>query len=212
MTPNLRKLNLTVHVSSSVGWMGAVVSFLALSIAALSSNNAEIVRSAYLAMNLIGQFVIVPLALIAFASGVIQAVGTDWGLFKYFWVLTKFILTIGATILLLLHQFTAVSGAALRVSMTAPGSFPDVGRFEPQLVIDAALAVAVLVLTTVLSVYKPWDRTAYGLRGQEALTENIRIRDSQPLGLKILLTLIGVIVVTFVIIHLSGHGFGTHIH
>ncbi len=32
MAPGVRKLALTAHVASSVGWLGAVVAFLALSI------------------------------------------------------------------------------------------------------------------------------------------------------------------------------------
>jgi hypothetical protein len=37
LTPRLRKLALTAHVTASVGWLGAVVAFLALSIAGLTS-------------------------------------------------------------------------------------------------------------------------------------------------------------------------------
>lgn len=76
----------------------------------------------------------------------------------------KFTLTIGATVLLLLHQFTAVSGAARRVSEAGAGTLPDVGRVGTQLVGDAGLAVIVLLVATTLSVYKPWGRTAYGVR------------------------------------------------
>src|SRR5687768_2910550 len=53
MTPALHKLNLTAHVTSSVGWLGAVAAFLVLSIAGLTSQDPEIVRGSYLAMNLI---------------------------------------------------------------------------------------------------------------------------------------------------------------
>ena len=80
MAPRVRKLALTAHVVSSVGWLGSVAAFLALSIAGLTSRNAEIVRGAYLAMNLIGQFIIVPLTLSALITGLIQALGTHWGL------------------------------------------------------------------------------------------------------------------------------------
>ncbi len=84
MTPALRKLNLTAHVTSSVGWLGAVASFLVLSIAGLTSENADSVRGAYVAMNLIGQFMIVPLSLAALATGLIQSLGTHWGLFRHY--------------------------------------------------------------------------------------------------------------------------------
>ena len=145
MTPRLRKLALTAHITFSVGWLGAVAGFLVLSIAGLTSQNAEVVRGAYLAMNLIGLFIIVPMSLAAFATGLIQALGTEWGLLRHYWVLVKFILTILATIALLLHQFTAVAGAARRVSEAAPGTFPDVGRLGTQLVSDAGLALLVLL-------------------------------------------------------------------
>lgn len=51
MTPSLRKLVLTAHVTFSVGWLGAVAVFLAFVITGLTSQDAQIVRSAYQAMS-----------------------------------------------------------------------------------------------------------------------------------------------------------------
>ena len=53
MTPRSRKFALTLHVTSSVGWFGAVAGFFALAIAGLTSGDAQMVRAAYLAMSLI---------------------------------------------------------------------------------------------------------------------------------------------------------------
>jgi hypothetical protein len=203
MKPAFRKLNLTAHVSSSVGWLGAVVGFLALSIAGLASKEPDIVRAAYLAMNLMGQFIIVPLSLAALLTGLVQSLGTHWGLFRHYWVLMKFLLTVGATILLLLHQFVAVASAARRVSATAVGTLPDVGRLGPQLVGDAGLAVLVLLVTTTLSVYKPWGLTRYGRRTADASRATA---DSPRLGVKIALALIAAAVAGFVVLHLVGGG------
>jgi hypothetical protein len=205
MTPALRKLNLTAHVTSSVGWLGAVAGFLVLSIAGLASQDADTVRSAYVAMNLIGQFIIVPLSLAALMTGLVQSLGTDWGLFRHYWVLVKFVLTVGATVLLLLHQFVAVAGAARLVSGTAAGTLPQVGRLGPQLVGDAGLAVLVLLVTTTLSVYKPWGRTRYGRRMQQQEQGDVPVI-AMSLGLRILLAIIGVIVAAFVVLHLAGGG------
>lgn len=162
MSARVRTFALTAHVTSSVGWLGSVASFLVLGIAGMSSRNAEIVRGAYLSMNLLGQFIIVPLGLAALLTGLVQSLGTPWGLIRHYWVLVKFALTVGATVLLLLHQFTAVAAAARRVSETGSDALPNVGRLGTQLVGDAGLAVLVLLVTTVLSVYKPWGRTEYG--------------------------------------------------
>jgi hypothetical protein len=207
MTPALRKLNLTAHVTSSVGWLGAVAAFLVLSIAGLTSQDADIVRGAYLSMDLIGQFTIVPLSLAALLTGLVQSLGTPWGLFRHYWVLVKFTLTIGATIILLLHQFTAVAGAARRVSSAVPGTLPDVGRLGVQLVADAGVAVLVLLVITTLSVFKPWGKTRYG-RGRRA--DNETAVKGLPSGLKILLAAIGVIVLGFLVLHLLGGGLAHH--
>lgn len=157
MTPSLRKLNLTAHVVSSVGFLGAVASFLVLSVAGLTSRDVETVRGAYTAMNLIGLFAIVPLCLAALLTGIVQSLGTEWGLLRHYWVLVKFMLTIGATILLLLHQFTAVAGAAKVVSGTFVETLPRL--LGTQLVVDAGLAIVVLLICTILSMYKPWGLT-----------------------------------------------------
>jgi hypothetical protein len=97
-------------------------------------------------------------------------------------VLAKFTLSIGATFLLLLHQFTAVAGAARRVAVTAPGRVTEVGRLGTQLVGDAGLAVLVLVIITTLSVFKPWGRTRYGLRKHELeQRESARLMSLSPI-------------------------------
>ena len=61
MTPGLRKFALTMHVTSSVGWLGAVGAFLCLAIAGVGSADPQLVRAAYLAMHLTTWFVIIPL-------------------------------------------------------------------------------------------------------------------------------------------------------
>jgi len=73
MTPTLRKLAFTAHVTLSVSWLGAVATFLVLSIVGLLSQDAETVRGAYLAMDLIGLAIIVPLSFASLATGLIEA-------------------------------------------------------------------------------------------------------------------------------------------
>jgi len=202
MTPSIRKFNLTAHVVSSVAWLGAVAAFLALSIAGLVSRDPDIVRGAYVSMNLIGLFVIVPLSLAALLTGFVQSMGTEWGLIRHYWISLKLALTIGSVLLLLLHQFTAVASAAKSVLGAAAGTLPDAGHAGMQLAWDAGLAVLVLILLTTLSVYKPWGLTGYGRRRLPP-----RPDVETPLGLKVFLAAVGVIVlVGFVVSHHGGHG------
>jgi hypothetical protein len=69
MTPGVRKFTLTVHLSSSIGWIGAVVAYLALGVAAINSHSTETVRAAWIAMEVTGWWVIVPLAIAALLTG-----------------------------------------------------------------------------------------------------------------------------------------------
>jgi hypothetical protein len=149
MTPGLRKFALTAHVTFSVGWLGAVLAYLAVAIACLASQDAQMVHSGYSAMELMGWFVIVPLSLGALFSGLVQSLGTEWGLFRHYWILVKLALTVGAVTILLMHM-------------------PAVGRkASPRAeVVHAGGGLLVLLMTTTLSVYKPWSRTEYGRRKQ----------------------------------------------
>jgi hypothetical protein len=162
MTPRLRKFALTAHVTSSVGWLGAVAVFLVLSIAGLTSRNAQTVRAAYLATELITWFVIVPLSLASLITGIVQSLGTAWGLFRHYWVMVKLLLTILATIILLLHTqpISYLAGVAAEATL----SNTDLRGLRIQLVADAGAALLVLLVATMLSVYKPRGRTPYGQR------------------------------------------------
>jgi hypothetical protein len=223
MTPRLSKFVLTTHIAMSVGWLGAVAAFLVLSIAAVASQDAEAVRGAYVSMNLIGLYVIVPLSFAALLTGIVQSLATHWGLFKHYWVLTKLVLTMGATGLLLMHQFGSVAKVAKIASGIARGVLPDLGQLGTQLVSEASFGLLALLAITTLSVYKPWGRTPYGERKQKqlrqtsaeiteasgalALTGPVNGSNSFPLGLKIFIAITGVLVVIFGALHHGGHSF-----
>jgi hypothetical protein len=167
MTSHLRKFALTAHVTASVGWLGAVAGFLALAVAGLNSQDAQMVRAAYLAMELIAWFVIVPLSLASLLTGLVQSLGTTWGLFRHYWVLVKLLITILATIILLVHmQPISYMGS---VAAATPLSSADLRGLRTQLVADAGAALLALLVATTLSVYKPRGMTPYGRRKQRAL-------------------------------------------
>jgi hypothetical protein len=215
MTPRVRKLTITAHVAFSVGWLGATAAFLVLSIAGLTSHDAEVVRSACLSMNLLSKFVIIPMSLAALATGLLQALGTPWGLFRYYWILVKFGLAILATNALLIHQFAVMGEAARRVSGAAAEALftPDLLSLKTELVRAPSVAIVFLLTATTLGVYKPWGLTRYGRRKQrERGKAQPHPENEAPFGLKVFLSVIGALVLTFLVLHLTGHGFESHHH
>ncbi|MEP7003826.1 MAG: hypothetical protein ABI888_04735 [Chloroflexota bacterium] len=159
MSSRLRLFVLMVHVVSSVGWLGAVSCYLALTLVALPSPDAPAGRAAYVAMDLVTRLVIVPLALGSSLSGIVSSLGTSWGLLRHYWVLVKVLLALPATLVLLLH--TAPIGELARVAEDPGLAVADLGRLRAQLFAAAAAAVVVLVVATALSVYKPRGRTSF---------------------------------------------------
>jgi hypothetical protein len=195
MASSLRKLGLTVHIVLSVGWVGAVAAFLALAFGALGGD-AAVSRAAYLAMEVVGRCVLLPLSVGALVSGVVQSLATNWGLFKHYWVLVKTVLTVVATVGLFVHQLTAVAEGARLASAAAP-AFPTLAlqALGVQLRTDALLALLVLLTITAIAVYKPW-----GLVGQ--LSRRLRW----------LLAAITALLVAFIALHLNGRSAHQHNH
>lgn len=155
MTSRTQKLTLLAHITFSVGWFGAVVPYLALAIAALTSSDQQTVRAACLSMNLIGWFVIVPFSFAALLSGLVQSLGTRWGLFRYWWIVAKLVLTVFAVVVLLQHM-RGVSHLALMAKDTAL----SIAVLRPEL-IHSAGGLLVLFAAMILSVFKPWGLTPY---------------------------------------------------
>ncbi|MGW7134145.1 hypothetical protein ACWGIA_38220 [Streptomyces bobili] len=162
--PRLRKLALTLHVTSSVGWLGAVAAFLALAVAGLTSGAAQTVRGAYLAMDVVGWYVIVPLSVACLLSGLVQSLGTEWGLLRHYWVIAKLLITVVATVLLLVHM-QPVGHLADAAARAAPQD-GELQGMRVQLVADAAAALLVLLTAAALSMFKPRGMTRYGRRRQ----------------------------------------------
>ena len=166
MKPNLRKFVRTGHVIFTVGWLGAVAGFLALALIGLSSQDAQIVRAVYIAMELITRFVIVPLSLVPLLiTGPLLSLGTPWGLFRHYWIVVKLIINILSTLILIVH-LQPISYLT-RVAMDGKLSAADRG-VQIQLVVAAGAGLLALLVATALAVFKPRGMTRYGWRQQYA--------------------------------------------
>jgi uncharacterized membrane protein len=164
MAPGLRKFALAAHLTLSVGWIGAVAAYIALDLAAATSRDAEVLRAAYLAMESIARYVIVPLALASLLTGLVMSLGTKWGLFRHYWVLISFLLTVIATTVLLVETRVISSLAEMAADPTT--SSEDL-RAMPSTLVHSVGGTVVLLVILVLNVYKPQGMTRYGWRKQQ---------------------------------------------
>ncbi|MCA1819004.1 MAG: hypothetical protein LC620_02955, partial [Halobacteriales archaeon] len=88
-SPAMRKGILALHVIASLGWMGAVAAFIVLDATTVASDDAPTLRAAYVGMELVTDWAIVPLAVAALATGILISLVTTWGLFRHWWVVVS---------------------------------------------------------------------------------------------------------------------------
>ncbi|MFJ6078962.1 DUF2269 domain-containing protein [Pseudarthrobacter sp. NPDC092419] len=155
--PKLRKGLLVLHISVSVGWIGAVLAFLAVAAGARRSANPEAEQAAFSIMETIGWTVLVPLSLASLMTGILQSLVTPWGLVRHYWVLAKLLITVVATAVLLVFMegFGHRGPEAGGPHGNTPGSSS---------ILHASGGLVLLVLALLLSVYKPRGLTGWGLR------------------------------------------------
>lgn len=153
------RLVLTAHIVTSVGWLGTVMAYLALDIVASVSDDIAAVRAAYFGMDLTIRVVIVPLAIVSVLIGTVNALTSSWGLFRHYWVVVKLLLSIFATVILLLEVQNVAYMAELASTIADPRSLPGS-------LLHSIGGLVVLITVAVLSVYKPKGLTPHGWRQQ----------------------------------------------
>jgi hypothetical protein len=153
-----RRLALTVHIAVSIGWLGAAVAVLAMAAIGLASDDQRTVRAVYLVMEPTAWVALVPLAIVSLATGVVSSLLSVWGLLRHWWVVFKLLITVFATVILLMYMATFRAMAELAAD---PSVELDLVR-NPSPLLHGLIAIAALLVATVLSVYKPRGLTPAG--------------------------------------------------
>lgn len=106
------------------------------------------------------------MALASLLIGIIQSLGSKWGLVKHYWVLCKLFITAFSTFVLLMYMRTFDLLAELAADRQA-----DVAALRtPSPLIHGVAALLLLLAAAVLSVYKPAGTTRYGRRKRELVS------------------------------------------
>lgn len=167
MSPGIRKLMLTVHVTTSVGWLGAIAAYIALNVPALASEDEQTVRAAYLMMDVLMRYTLLPLAAASLATGIVQALGTPWGLFRHYWVTISLALTTFAFVILVFHVPAVEDMASVAADPQA-----DVTHLGGDL-FHSVGGLVVLLVPLALNIYKPRGLTRYGWRRTQEQRMNV---------------------------------------
>ena len=137
------------------GWIGAIGAFLAV---ALTASDSSQIGGTFAALEAIGRFVLVPLSLTTLLTGIVQALGTVWGLVRHYWVLAKLAITLLAATVLRMYMPTL---SELRRLAKSPAA-PNVSAASP--ILHASAALTALLVALGLSIFKPKGPTGLGAK------------------------------------------------
>jgi hypothetical protein len=143
---------LTVHISTAVGLVGVSVVIVTLGLVGLGEAAPETV---YPALHTVAKFALVPLELLALATGLAQVYLSGYGLLRPRWVTAKLLITAILTAVAILVVVPGL-GRAAEAATTTPAGVTEVQQLTA--VVTPAIALALFVLATTLGVFKPTRR------------------------------------------------------
>ncbi|MFB7259088.1 PDR/VanB family oxidoreductase [Streptomyces nojiriensis] len=158
-----RKLTLALHILSSVGWMGLSMSMATLALIGYLTSDAGVAEGAYYAMYIFDESTVSLVSLVCGATGVLLGCGTPWGLMRHWWLLVKWVLTLGVMVFAWVYTHPLVLTAAEKAAAAEGGVYRP-GPEGTLLAWTVPPVFGVLVFVGVISVYKPWGRTRRGRR------------------------------------------------
>jgi hypothetical protein len=135
-----------------VGWFGIVAARLVLEIVAATSSALDVARAGYLFTAALDRAAFPPAALATLLTGIVLSVGTLWGLFRYWWIMVKMVLTVAVIATGVVFVGTWTEAALAEPTAAANGS-------ASAWLIGAAIThLLMLGAATVISVLKPWGQ------------------------------------------------------
>ena len=153
LSPGVRKLLLTAHVILSVGWFGVVAASLVLALSAATMEDPAATRATYLALDRVIDVLVLPppasLSVAAMLTGLILALGTKWGLFRYWWIVAKLVLSAATLLTGMLY---------VRAWLQQAAAIPTPAEARALLIYASVAHLLMLGAATIISVYKPWGR------------------------------------------------------
>jgi hypothetical protein len=163
LTIGQKRWLLCAHIILTVAWLGTAFGFIVLGITAVNAQDDATLKAAYLMMETLHDTLLWSAALGVLVTGILLSVLTQWGLFRFYWIIVKEFFTV---ICMGLGMFGLKGWTASVVAITAAEGLKAVNN--PQYILNHRLLLFGIIFETIslsivviISVFKPW-----GQRGQ----------------------------------------------
>lgn len=151
---------LAFHIGFAALWIGTVLSMFLIALRNKDTANADILVALNSAINLLDDFIVIPAAIGSVVTATVLCWQTNYGFFKFYWVITKWILTTGLIIFGTFWLFpwgNAAEEIALAEGLNALKN--PIYCFDARgVLIGSLIQVSCLFIIITISTLKPWGR------------------------------------------------------
>jgi hypothetical protein len=151
---------LSFHIGFAALWSGAVLSMFLIALRNKDTTNADILFALNSAINLLDDFIVIPAAIGSVVTATLLCWQTNYGFFKFYWVITKWILTTGLMIFGTFWLFpwgNAAEDIALKEGLNAFNN--PIYWFDAEgVLIGSLIQISFLFVIIAISTLKPWGR------------------------------------------------------
>ena len=159
---------LFAHVGFAALWTGTVLSMFLLSLRNMKAANAEALYALNSAITLLDDFVVIPSAIGSVLTATLLCWTTNYGFTKFYWVISKWVLTTGLVIFGTFWLFpwgNVAEDISMHEGLQAFNN--RVYLFDAQgVLIGTLVQVLFLVVIISISVLKPWGRRPSTVKSQ----------------------------------------------
>ena len=145
-----RKAVLVLHIASVGSWLGIDVVMAVLVFTAIGTDDLGTKALSFRALELVAVWPMTISGLTCLVTGVVLALGSKYGLVRYWWVVVKLALNLLLSMLVLVALRPGVNDMAEQARNQDPALNPG------DLVFPPIVSPTLLMVAVVLSVFKPW--------------------------------------------------------
>ncbi|MBW4646372.1 MAG: hypothetical protein KME23_25840 [Goleter apudmare HA4340-LM2] len=159
---NVKQRNwlLAAHVSFAALWTGTVFSMFLLALSNQDSNNADVRHTLHSAINLLDDYVVIPAAIGSVLTATFLCWLTNYGFMKFWWVITKWFLTISLIVFgtFWLYPWSVTAESIVKTKGLIALADRVYVLDAKGVLIGGAVQTVFLLFIIAISVIKPWGR------------------------------------------------------
>ncbi len=155
-----KKWFLSAHIGFAALWTGTVLSMFLLSLQNTKATDAAALNALNSAINLLDDYIVIPSAIGSVLTATLLCWRTNYGFVKFYWVISKWLLTTGLIVFGTFWLFPWGNAAEAISAQEGLGSLSNsVYLFDAQGVLIGTLVQALFLAAIItISVLKPWGR------------------------------------------------------